>query len=157
MKRRDDQRSQSRCIDVAPKLSPRNARTNELVQCRRVERCATYTRAVCVTLPPPSAKDAGPKETNRVDLQKSAKRELGPGGLELLDGEIGSMALGSDPCRMNRADGGATADVERGAFEAASPTQHVENPADNADLVGSSCATSREHGPSDRLGRTRRR
>ena len=102
--------------------------------------------------PPPSAKYARADEPDRVDLQKSAKRQLAPRGLELFDREIGPMALRSEPRRMYRTDRGAAAEIDGSTFETAGSIQDICDPAEHADLVGSSRATARKHDAGDRFG-----
>lgn len=107
--------------------------------------------------PPPSTKDARSYEPYRIDLQKPAKRELAPGALELSDREVGPMTLGGEPRCMDRADRGAATDVEGSVLQTGCSAQHVQNRAEDTNLVGPSRATSGEHDACDGLGRRQRR
>jgi hypothetical protein len=54
---------------------------------------------------------------------------------------------------MNCADGGAATDLKGRVLQAAGTIQHIQDPAENARLVRSSCAATGEYDASDGPGR----
>lgn len=79
-----------------------------------------------------SAEDAGPDEADRVHPQKSAQPELAPNLRKLRQREIWPMALGSEPCCMNRTDRCAATDLKGRLLELTDSIQNLQDRAEQA-------------------------
>ncbi len=67
--------------------------------------------------------------------------------------KIRPITLSSESCRMNRTDRCAATEAKGRVLEAASTVQDVQDPAENAHLIRSSCAAPCEYDAGAVLGR----